>query len=171
MGIFIKLRSGRRLFVTKVDEMNSVATVFSIFTILSSQVAPAAGPANEFFNRYVQLSDSFEFSMLDLYSDTAKVHTYRKYPHGLERHIVLSGAQWKQLAIAFMPLAIAQNDKSIFSKVIISKHSNGYKIKANRYSVRKCYTDTGYYMVVTPDKFGKLQIIEEYCETQPQSDC
>jgi hypothetical protein len=70
-----------------------------------------------------------------------------------------------------MPLAKTQDDKSVFSEVTISNYGNGHKIKANRYSNRKCYTDTGYYMVVAPNEFGTLQIIEEYSETQPQSDC
>jgi hypothetical protein len=151
--------------------MKYVATVFAIFTILLSQITQADELAKELFDKYVQLSDSFESSVADLYSDDAKIHTYRKYPHGLERAMELSGAQWKQLLVKAMPLAKTQNDKSVFSEVTISNYGNGHKIKANRYSNRKCYTDTGYYMVVAPNELGTLQIIEEYSETQPQSDC
>lgn len=151
--------------------MKYLTTIFAILTMLFSQIAHASESAKELFDKYVQLSDSFELSVADLYSDNAKIHTYRKYPHGLERAMGLSGAQWKQLLLKAMPLAKAQNDKSVFSEVTISNYGDGYKIKANRYSSRKCYTDTGYYMVVTPNEFGKLQIIEEYSETQPQSNC
>jgi hypothetical protein len=151
--------------------MKYVATVFAIFTILLSQITQADELAKELFDKYIQLSDSFESSVADLYSDDAKIHTYRKYPHGLERAMELSGAQWKQLLVKAMPLAKTQDDKSVFSEVTISNYGNGHKIKANRYSNRKCYTDTGYYMVVAPNEFGTLQIIEEYSETQPQSDC
>jgi hypothetical protein len=151
--------------------MKYVATVFAIFTILLSQITQADELAKELFDKYVQLSDSFESSVADLYSDDAKIHTYRKYPHGLERAMELSGVQWKQLLVKAMPLAKAQNDKSVFSEVTISNYGSGHKIKANRYSNRKCYTDTGYYMVVAPNELGTLQIIEEYSETQPQSDC
>lgn len=151
--------------------MSHKATAFAIFTILLSQPARAGESAKEFFDKYFRFSDNSDLSALDRYSDTAKIHTYRRYPHGLVRHAVVSGAQWKQMAIATLPLAQMIDDRSIYSKVAISKHGNGYKIKANRYSTRKCYTDTGYYMIVEPDKLGKLQIIEEYTETQPQSDC
>ncbi|WP_024297063.1 hypothetical protein [Methylomicrobium lacus] len=151
--------------------MKYVITAIAIFTILLSQIAQADESVKEFFDKYVQLSDSFELSVAALYADNAKVHTYRKYPHGLERAMELSGVQWKQLLIQAMPLAKAQNDKSVFSDVTISNYGNGYKIKANRYSNRKCYTDTGYYMVVAPNEIGRLQIIEEYSETQPQSNC
>jgi hypothetical protein len=77
--------------------MKYVATVFAIFTILLSQITQADELAKELFDKYIQLSDSFESSVADLYSDDAKIHTYRKYPHGLERAMELSGAQWKQL--------------------------------------------------------------------------
>lgn len=151
--------------------MKYPARIFVIFAFLLSPYVQAGNSAKEFFEKYVQLSDSFEPSVADLYSDNARIHTYRKYPHGLERAMELSGVQWKQLLIKAMPLAKAQNDKSIFSEVTMSNYGGGYKIKANRYSTRKCYIDTGYYMVVAPNELGQLQIIEEYSETQPQSDC
>jgi hypothetical protein len=127
--------------------------------------------ADAFFKKYIELGDKFDVAVAELYSDTAKIHTYRVYPHGLERAMELSGAQWKQLVKRVMPLAKAKNDKSTFSNITITKHGNGFKIKADRYSEIKCYTDKGYYMVVEPDSRGNLYIIEEYMETQPQSDC
>lgn len=151
--------------------MKYTATAFASFTLLLSQIAHAGESASDFFNRYGQLNGRFDSSVADLYSDAAKIHTLRRYPFGLVRTVVLSGAQWKKVIIATMPLAKAKNDRGSTSNVTISKHGNGYKIKANRYSNIKCYTDTGYYMIVAPDKLGKLQIIEEYTETQPQSDC
>jgi len=83
----------------------------------------------------------------------------------------MTGVQWKQLITKVMPLAKAQNDKSIFSKIEISEFEDGYKIKADRYSLRKCYTDTGYYMVVKPLSDGSLKIFEEYMETKPLPNC
>jgi len=37
--------------------------------------------------------------------------------------------------------------------------------------LRLAALDTGYYMVVVPNDVGELKIMEEYSETQPQSDC
>lgn len=74
----------------------------------------------------------------------------------------LTGAQWKQLIVKVMPLAKTKNDMSTFSDINITEIKDGFKIKANRYSVRKCYTDTGYYMVVKPISDGSLKIFEEY---------
>jgi len=151
--------------------MKYPTTVITVFMITLFQTALADESANTFFNKYIKLSDNYDYSVVKLYSDNAKVHMRRKYPNGLERTMELSGFQWKQLLTKSLPLAKAQNDKSIFSKITISKYGKGFKIKAHRYSSRKCYTDTGYYMVVTPDDTGELKIIEEYSETQPQSNC
>ena len=70
-----------------------------------------------------------------------------------------------------MPLAKSQNEKGTFSKIEITETNDGYKIKADRYPVRKCYTDTDYYMIVKPSENGNLKIIEEYMESKPLPDC
>lgn len=144
--------------------MKFVVTLVGFFAILLSSIAAAEGDARRLF-------DNYDPSVAELYSDNAKIHAYRKYPYGTERQMELDGVQWKQLLVRAMPLAKAQNDKSVFTEIVISIFGAGYKIKANRYSNRKCYTDTGYYMVVAPNKDGEFKIIEEYSETQPQSNC
>ena len=45
------------------------------------------------------------------------------------------------------------------------------RIRADRYSVVKCYRDLGYYMLIGRETDGALAIVEEYSETQPQSSC
>ena len=151
--------------------MNCANVLITIIILFGFQNALANEQPKAFFDTYIQLGNNFDSSITDLYLDTAKIHTYRKYPHSLERAMVLNGEQWKKLAVKIMPLAKAQDDKSIFSDVTISNYNNGYKIKANRYSSRKCYMDFGYYMIVKPDETGKLKINEEYSETQPESNC
>ena len=150
--------------------MRKLFTILFLFICLPCY-ANTTEQAEKFFSKYITLSDTFDISVAKLYSDNAKIHTYRVYPHGLERAMELSGAQWKKLVINIMPLAKAKNDKSTFSNITIIKQGNNFKIKANRYSELKCYMDKGYYMVVEPDNNGNLLIIEEYMETQPQSNC
>ncbi len=144
-------------------------------TLALALASPAILWANEdpraVFDRYVQLGGEFDPAVAELYADQALVHAYRVYPHGLERNMALTGIQWKQLLAQVMPLARAQNDKSTFSDIEITNIPGGYRIKADRYSVRKCYTDTGYYMVLKPVTGGGLKIFEEYLETRPQSNC
>ncbi|MFB1037185.1 MAG: hypothetical protein QMC38_17800, partial [Sinobacterium sp.] len=125
----------------------------------------------ELFKQYVVLGDNFDIIVAELYSDEAKIFAYRKYPHGLERVMELTGKQWKNLIVKVMPGAKAANDISTYTEVQIDGIKGGYKIRANRYSERKCYLDKGYYMIVKPDENGNLQITEEYSETQPQANC
>lgn len=139
--------------------------------IFFSGAVSANDQVKEFFNRYIQLGESFDPSVASLYADTAQILAFRVYPHGLERSMELTGAQWKQLIQKVMPLAKAQNDKSTFSNVVIAENDGGFKIKADRYSVRKCYTDSGYYMVARMNEKGSLEIVKEYMETKPLPSC
>jgi hypothetical protein len=143
-----------------------------IFFLLSiSSSLQASDQPQGFFKNYVQLGGKFDSKVTELYSDQALIHAYRVYPHGLERSMEFSGVQWKQLLTKVMPAAKAQNDKSTFSNIVVAEVEGGYKIKADRYSVRKCYTDTGYYMVIKPASNGGFKIFEEYMETKPLPNC
>lgn len=139
--------------------------------IVISAVSQASDKPAEFFQKYVELADAFDPAIVDLYADEALIHAYRVYPHGLERNMEMTGTQWKQLITKVMPLAKAQDDKSTYSNMEITDFEGGFKIKADRFSVRKCYTDTGYYMVVKSIGDGSLKILEEYMETKPSSNC
>lgn len=144
---------------------------FIMILLLSfTNICLACNEAEHFFKDYQELARNFNPEISALYSDTAKISTFRVYPHGLERQMELTGMQWKLLMQKVMPLAKARNDKSTFSNVLISKTHNGYRIKADRYSELKCYKDTGYYMTLEK-VYSKLLITEEYMETRPQSYC
>ena len=145
-------------------------TTLFLLAIISGPVY-ASDESLELFDSYIQLGESFDPDVANLYSDDALIHAYRVYPHGLERNMELTGAQWKELMSRVMPIAKAQNDKSTFSNIAVTEIEGGYKIKADRYSVRKCYTDTGYYMIVKPTENGSLKIFEEYMETKPLPSC
>lgn len=140
-------------------------------SVLATSATWANDDPDAFFQKYIELGNAYDPELASLYSDNAKILSYRVYPHGTERSLEMEGVRWKQLLILSLPLAKAQGDKSTFSEVTITDEKVGFKIKANRYSERKCYTDTGYYMIVQPKEDGRLEIIEEYMETQPQSDC
>ncbi len=137
---------------------------------MSLAFANTATP-KQFFNYYITLSENFDPALADLYSDSAKIQTYRKYPHGLERSMELTGLQWKMLINKLMPIAKASDDRSKFSNIKIIPLDKKYQIKADRYSTQKCYTDKGYYMMIGSKENGALEIIEEYMETQPNSNC
>jgi len=152
--------------------MSKIKFVLAIFILLSSQHALAASEkeAAAFFQNYVNLSEDFNVSVKDLYADDAKIHTYRRYPDGLQRAAEMTGKEWKELLEKVMSIAKKKGDISEYKNATFSLDDSKVTIKADRYSTLKCYTDTAYYMVIRKDKSG-LKIIEEYSETQPQSDC
>ncbi len=139
--------------------------------LIYSNAAYAISKPEEFFKNFVELGHNFDPAVASLYSDSAKIHAKRIYPLGLERGMEFTGAQWKQMATTVMPMAKAKNDVSTYSNTIITKQGNGYKIKADRYSALKCYTDRGYYLVIQPESEGQFLIVEEYMETKAFSDC
>ncbi len=152
---------------------------FLVSVIISLLLLPtfvvAAGDtkveAKEFFERYIILGENFDKSVADLYSDNAIIKVKRLYPNGQMKEMAFGGTKWKSLVKKSMPLGKARGDISKFSDIKIFLNNTNVTIKANRYSVLKCYTDKGYYMVIEKDSTGKYQIVEEYMETQPQSDC
>ncbi|BBW93435.1 hypothetical protein PS1M3_35220 [Pseudoalteromonas sp. PS1M3] len=139
--------------------------------VLISSISHASENAKSFFDEYTKLGSNFDVKVASLYANDAKIHSYRVYPHGKERQMEITGEQWKVLVQRVMPLAKMKNDKSTFKNIAIKPEGNGYKIKAHRYSEKKCYTDKGYYMLLKRTEKGQLEIVEEYMETQPQSDC
>jgi hypothetical protein len=147
-----------------------------LFIIVSASISIRAGTNNEssallFFNNYIQLGETFDSTVAELYSDQAKVTMLRRYPHGLKRTMELNGIQWKMLIKISMPLGKAKGDISKYKNIEVQENGNKIKIEANRYSVLKCYTDTGYYMIIEKSKNDKYYIVEEYMETQPESNC
>ena len=123
-----------------------------------------------FFDRYIALGNSYNPSLATLYADSAAIKTTRRYPTGQIRSLELTGTQWKTLLQKAMPLAKAQGDRSEFKNVRFEAIGDDIRVKADRYSVRKCYWDRAYYMVVRRTAAG-LQIVEEYSETRPESAC
>lgn len=148
-------------------------TLGSLLTLAGAASAAPLDPAEvrAFFARFVALGDAHDVAVADLYADRASIRTVRRYAHGLERSIRMTGAQWKALLIQSMPLARAQGDRSTYDNIEVSVAGSLARIKADRYSVRKCYTDRGWYLIVERQEDGRYLIIEEFSETQPQSSC
>lgn len=132
--------------------------------------ATSTQDAMTFFNRYVELGTSFDPAITELYADDAKIRIVRSYPGGAERVIELDGNQWKLTVAQVMHVAKAKNDLATYADISVSKENDHFRIDASRYSVRKCYTDSDYYMVVAQDA-GKLKIVEESFRSEAVPDC
>jgi hypothetical protein len=147
----------------------AVAGFFLATPAWSQAVTPAEG--EKFFARYVALGEAFDVAVTELYLDDSRIRSLRRYPPGQEKTLEMTGAQWKQLIRSTMPLAKAKGDRGEFGNLRFEAAGNLLRIRADRYSVLKCYRDNGYYMLVGRQPDGRLQVVEEYMETQPQSAC
>lgn len=127
--------------------------------------------ARYFFDQYITLSDNFDVSVASMYSDNAKIHAYRQTAQGLERILEMTGTQWKELVVKIMPQAKEEGDINKYTNITLSVKGDTIRIKADRYSVLKCFTDNGYYMLIERDESKEFKIIEEYIETYPQATC
>jgi hypothetical protein len=130
-----------------------------------------ATEARAFFDQYVALGDAYDSSLAELYAADARIRSTRRYPDGQSRTLEMTGTQWKAMIRSVMPLAKAEGDRSDYKKIRIERTGQLMRIKADRYSVRKCYWDYGYYMLIGRQSDGRIRIVEEYLETQPQSNC
>jgi len=151
---------------------------FSVTAILSSalaagafaqQLAPVEG--TRFFQTYITLSEAYDVSVADLYADDARIRSVRRYPTGQDRAMEVDGTKWKSLLRAAMPLAKAKGDRSEFRNIRAESAGDMVRIRADRYAVLKCYWDRQYFMLIGRRPDGRMQIVEEYMETRPESNC
>ena len=63
--------------------MKYVAVVVAMFVMLMPQTTSAVESVENLFEKYIQLNENFDPSVAELYSDDAKIHMYRRYPHGI----------------------------------------------------------------------------------------
>ena len=124
--------------------------------------------AAAFFKRMAEMNAKFDARYPELYSPEATV-IGRKQDGD---KTVVTGAQWQQLLTFGAEKAKKRNDSSTFSNMRYEAQGERMKITADRYAVRKCYTDSGYYMIVgRQGKGGPLWIEEESFELSPPNQC
>lgn len=148
-----------------------LAIVGSILATSVRAGTVAVTEGKKFFEHYVALGERYDPALADLYLDQSRIMSLRRYPTGQTKTLELNGSQWKQLIRAAMPTARARGDRSEFRNVRIEPSGDLVRVQAERYSAIKCYWDKGYYMLIGRHSDGSLRIMEEYSETQPQSDC
>jgi len=81
-----------------------IFTMFFMLFLASGLASASSETPEEFFKRFVELGHRFDPAVADMYADSASIKMYRRYPHGLERTMDTSGAEWKALVRRVMPL-------------------------------------------------------------------
>ena len=138
-----------------------------IFVALAHVVhAGEAEDVRALFDDLVRGGNAFDAGVADLYSPDARIITLRDGTETIE----LTGSQWAELIIQFMPLAKQRGDTSVFEDVKVRAQGEGYRVTASRTSAIKCVTDTNYYLDVARVE-GNWRVVEEYAETVSLSQC
>lgn len=139
--------------------------------LLLLATAAAAESPEDFFFRYVDLSNEFDPAVVDLYADSANIRVFRIQAQRPRDSLELAGWQWKRQLRRELPDAAAADDRNEFKNIEVSRVGRGYKIKADRYSTASCYTDRAYYVIVSEDARGRYVITEEYRVADVDSHC
>lgn len=123
--------------------------------------------AKTLFERYVTLERAFDPAVADLYTDSATVRNFRRYPTGQVREMKLEGARYKNLIVASLPMAKERGDLSVYTDVAYEVLVTGeVAITATRYSELKKYSSP-LTLRIAPQGDGGWRIVEETSESQP----
>lgn len=137
-----------------------------VFALVPVAQADEADNVLEFFGQFVNRANAFDTGIVELYSPDARVVTLRD---GSEK-LVLTGAQWKQLLVRFLPIAKQRGDISTFRDVKVFPNGDGFRVTAVRTSAVKCVSDPNYHLDVVRME-NRWMIVEEYTETVSLSQC
>ncbi|OGV42276.1 MAG: hypothetical protein A2X46_15595 [Lentisphaerae bacterium GWF2_57_35] len=127
---------------------------------------PKIASAKDVFNQYVTLSNSFDASVIDLYSDNAFIQNTRIYPDGRRRALTMSAQKYKQLIRCSMPLAKQRGDTDTYRDVSYAVENGNVRIKAIRHNNMKDY-DSPISILVAESGVRKWLIVEEITESKP----
>ncbi len=130
-----------------------------------AQGDPSVTAAKELFQRYVELDHNFDTAQGELYSPEAVIKNTRLYPGGQNQTLSFSGAEYKRMLRASLPLAKAKNDVNQYSGITFTKEGNGVRIKCTRISPVKQYSSP--FEILVAPAGSVWQIVAETSQSKP----
>lgn len=138
--------------------------------VLAFGLAVFAGEQEEalsFFNSYVNASNSYSSTLLNMYSDDAKIIRQVVKPDGKLVNVPFSITSYKGQMKLSSKLAKARGYKNFYSNITAAKVANGYRIDSMRKPSLSDYKLKSS-MVVQKQPNGKWLIVEETMQTKEQ---
>lgn len=122
--------------------------------------------ARELFQRYVDLEQSYDPALVELYADDAVVQTVKRLPNGATQAFPIPIHQYKRLVIEAMKIARERGDKQVYSQVEYVPEGTGVRVNAVRYSFPK---ESRYRVSILfgPTPSGEWRILEESTLAEP----
>ena len=142
------------------------ARVFlTLFFLVNTAFAADLDIAKKLFETLQLKSDAFDSSVADCYADHATMKNTRHYPDGRTRVLEMTGAKYKKMLRAAMPLAKAREDRSEFRDVAYEEADGVIVVTASRWSVLKQYESP--YLAHIEVVEGVAKIVKEETESKP----
>lgn len=123
--------------------------------------------ALNFFNSYVQASNSYSPELLNMYSNSAKIIRQVVKPDGTLVNVPFSVNDYKKQLRLSSKIAKIKGYKNYYSNINVTKVANGYKIDALRKPSLSDYKLRAS-MVVQQQSGGDWLIVEELMQTKEQ---
>lgn len=123
--------------------------------------------ALNFFNSYVQASNSYSPTLLNMYSNNAKITRQVVKHDGTLVNVPFSVTDYKKQLRLSSKIAKIKGYKNYYSNINVTKVANGYKIDALRKPSLSDYKLKAS-MVVQEQSGGNWLIVEELMQTKEQ---
>ena len=134
--------------------------------VSARDVASPVDRAKALFARFVQLEQTYDPGVTDLYADDAVITNRRTYPNGEVRELTFPPQKYKQLIRQALPIAKARGDRSTYTQCVYEPQGPRVRITCARYSELKKYSSP-YTLVVGAGASGRWQILSEISESRP----
>lgn len=120
-----------------------------------------------FFNKFVHASNTYSSTLLEMYSNDAKIIREIVKPNGETADAYFSAADYKRQMKISSKIAQMRNYKNEYSNIRVTKVSNGYRIDSMRKPSLSDYKLKSS-MVIQKQPNGKWLIVEELMQTKEQ---
>lgn len=123
--------------------------------------------AVKFFSSFVNASNSYSPTLLEMYSDNARIIRQIVKPNGQLVNAYFSAPDYKKQMRLNAKFAKIRNYKNYYSNIDVDKVPNGYKVSALRRPSTSDYKLKAY-TIVQKQSNGSWLIVEEMMQTKEQ---
>lgn len=152
-----------------MKKLLSFLLIFGLFVCTGTKVfADDLQEAKDFFNKYINLANTYSPEISKLYSPNAKIIRQVVKPDGqLVNASTDTDTYMRQLKLG-QATAKIRNYKNQYRNITATKVANGYKISAERQPSGETYW-LKTYQIVQKQADGSWKIIEELMQTKVQT--
>jgi hypothetical protein len=147
--------------------MKRFLIIFFILIMGSVVFADDQQDALNFFKSFINASNNYSSSLLNMYSSNAKIIRQVVKPDGQLVNVYFSAADYKKQMRISEKLAKLKNYRNCYTDINATKVSNGYKIEAMRRPCNEKYK-LKTYMIVQKQSDNNWIIVEELMQTKEQ---